>query len=156
MGRKEQIINDETYHDTVLLLQQYRMMNFHANLRKQQYDKRTSFDNVPSSKLEQELSEIQMNEMLLKEIVTALNNLKAYPNDGEVYYYLLYYTYFGKDVLTDEQIANLLNEANITHDISRSTACRKRKKATMVYGMILWGFLSKDSPIFQHFLKLIE
>ena len=51
MGRKEQIINDETYHDTVLLLQQYRMMNFHANLQKQQYDKRTSFDNVPSSKL---------------------------------------------------------------------------------------------------------
>ena len=156
MGNKKEILNDEQYHNTKLLLQQYRMVNFHANLRKQQYEKKTSFDNIPSSKLDQQLEEIKLNEMLLKETITALNNLKAYPTNGDIYYYILYYTYFNDNVLTDEQIANLLNDTNITQDISRSTISRKRKKAIKVFGMILWGFLSKDSPVFQQFLKLID
>lgn len=156
MGSKKLMITEEEYHNTEILLQQYRMMNFHANLRKQQYEKKTSFGNVPSSKLDQEFSEIQMNEALLNEIITALNSLKDYPKSGEIYYHILYYTYFSNDDLTDEQIANLLNETNVTKDISRSTISRKRKKAIEVFGMILWGFLSKDSPVFQYFLELIK
>ena len=97
-----------------------------------------------------------MNEALLNEITTALNSLKDYPQNGEIYYHILFYTYFSNHSLTDEQIASLLNETDVTHDISRSTISRKRKKAIEVFGMILWGFLSKDSPVFQYFLELIK
>ncbi|MFR6072784.1 MAG: hypothetical protein ACLUHF_06980 [Faecalitalea cylindroides] len=156
MGSKKDMIATEEYHNTILLLKQYRMMKFQADLKKKQYEKKTSFDNILSAKLEQEWAEIQLNDMLLNDIITALNFVKDYPSEGELYYYILYYTYFADKTFSDEMIASLLEETNVSEDISRATLNRKRKKATEVYGMILWGFLGKESPVFQQFLKLLE
>lgn len=156
MGSKKELISKEEYHNTVLLLEQYRLMKFHADLRKKQYEKKASFENIPSAILEQELNEIELNDMLLNDVISALNNVKEYPIDGELYYYILYYTYFNSSVLTDDTIASLLNQAKISQDLSRSTIIRKRKKAIEVFGMILWGFLGKESPVFQLFLKYIK
>ena len=94
MGSKKDMIATEEYHNTILLLKQYRMMKFQADLKKKQYEKKASFDNILSAKLEQEWAEIQLNDMLLNDIITALNFVKDYPSEGELYYYILYYTYF--------------------------------------------------------------
>lgn len=156
MGSKKELISKEEYHNTVLLLEQYRMMKFHADLRKKQYEKKASFENIPSAQLEQQLNEIELNDMLLNDIISALNNVKEYPIDGELYYYILYYSYFDSSVLTDDMIANVLNKTKISQDLSRSTIIRKRKKAIEVFGMILWGFLGKESPVFKLFLSYIK
>lgn len=84
------MIATEEYHNTILLLKQYRMMKFQADLKKKQYEKKASFDNILSAKLEQEWAEIQLNDMLLNDIITALNFVKDYPSEGELYYSVFY------------------------------------------------------------------
>ena len=82
MRNKKNIIATEEYHNTILLLKQYRMMKFQADLKKKQYEKKASFDNILSAKLEQEWAEIQLNDMLLNDIITAFNFVKDYPSEG--------------------------------------------------------------------------
>ena len=84
------MIATEEYHNTILLLKQYRMMKFQADLKKKQYEKKASFDNILSAKLEQEWAEIQLNDMLLNDIITALNFVKIIHQKGN--YIIIYST----------------------------------------------------------------
>ena len=64
--------------------------------------------------------------------------------NGEMYYWILYYTYLSPQQLKNaEEIIEKLEP--YIRDISYRTYYRKRKEAIEALSSVLWGYTSKDS-----------
>lgn len=74
----------------------------------------------------------------------AVDLLRTRHKNGEMYYWLLYYTYLSPQRLqnVDEIMEQLRPHMR---DISVPTYYRKRKQAVEALSSILWGFTSQDS-----------
>lgn len=92
---------------------------------------------VDKARIESRLQSIENSKSILVLIDKALILLKNYPKDGERYFeilnksYLLFYNYNENELL-----GNL--------NVSRTTLYREKKKAIMMLGVILWGFVIPD------------
>ena len=103
-------------------------------------------------------NEIEFNDMVLQEAISALHCLKQMPEMGRVWYHLLQMKYF--DVrpykMSDDAIITALQEAGLFSDISKTTFYRYQKSAIRMYGEILWGSLDKNSSVYKKFVKMIH
>lgn len=151
---------DPRFHDTWMLLKNYRDAIWNLELAVQQV--RNSFEieygnnieefldsmylagaDIGGSKLESYAKSIERSNKMLNLLNTAVDTLRTKHKHGEQYYWILYYTYLSPQQLqnTDEIIEKL--EPHII-SISRRTYYRKRPEAVQALSAILWGYTSKE------------
>ncbi len=148
---------DKLFHDTKIFLQSYRRLELSLQRSKAMQMKRLAANDT-SREWELREEELEFNEMVLKEAISALHYLKQMPEMGLVWYHIIQMKYF--DVrpykISDETIMQALRKAGMIQDISRTTFYRYQKSAIRTYGEILWGSLDKNSPVYKHFLKMVR
>lgn len=80
---------------------------------------------------------------MLRIVDSAVDLLRRKHKNGEIYYWILYYTYLSPQELSniDEIIEKL---TDYLKDISRSTYFRKKNEAILHLGRLLWGYTSRE------------
>jgi AraC-like DNA-binding protein len=91
--------------------------------------------NVNEYRFERRMQSIEESKSLIEFVDRALNKLKRYPDNGDLYFHLIRKLYVNNHSFKlDEE--DLLEELHI----SRSTFYREKKKAITLFGVTLWGF----------------
>lgn len=158
---KSNVQGDSRYHDTWKLLKKYRDVVWSLELSVQQI--KSQFQIEYGSSIEDFLDSIYMagtdlggtqienharcikrSHKMLTLVGNAVDLLRTRHKNGEMYYWLLYYTYLSPQRLqnVDEIMEQLRPHMR---DISVPTYYRKRKQAVEALSSILWGFTSQDS-----------
>jgi len=157
----EQIPDNPKYHDTWLLLRKYRDVVWGLELSVQQVKRRFQMEfgssiedflesiyiagvDFTDNGIEEQARSIEKSYQMLKLLENSVNILRNKHKYGEMYYWLLYYSY-----LSPQQYRNVdeIIEMVRPHisDISQRTFFRRRKNAIEALSSILWGYTSKDS-----------
>ena len=158
------------YHNTELLLKKYRdvvwsievatiqaQMNFESEMNcKLEEFLEMSYDagaDLSGTDIEGQMRTLERNKKMLRIIETAVQLLRRRQKDGEMYYWIIYYTYLSeKPCRAIDEIIDLVGEK--TEIISWKTYYQKRKKAIETLSGILWGYTAKDClPVISNFLK---
>lgn len=151
---------DSRYHDTWRLLKKYRDVVWSMELSVQQLKKEfeteygSSVDDyldsvymagadLSGTQIEDHARCIERSRKMLSLVCGAADLLRTKHQNGETYYWILYYTY-----LSPQKIDNINNIIEYLQpyirDFSRATYYRKREKAVELLSSILWGYSSKD------------
>ncbi len=157
---QKSVEQDSRYHDTWRLLKKYRDVVWSMELSVQQVKKEfeiefgSSIDDFLDSvymagadlggtKIEDHARCIERSNRMLTLLNNAVELLRTRHKSGEVFYWLLYYTYLSPQQLqnVDEIIEQLRPHL---WDISIPTYYRKRKKAVEALSSILWGYTSQE------------
>lgn len=160
---EQDVREDPRYHDTRKLLKKYRDVTWSLELSVQSLrsqfhveygtDIEEFLDTVylagadlGGTELEHHARCIERSHKMLTLVQNAVEVLRTRHKNGEMYYWLLYYTYLSPQQFrnTEEIIEQL--RPNI-RDISRATYFRKLEQAVEALGSILWGYTSKDSIV---------
>ncbi len=158
------------YHNTELLLKKYRdvvwsvelsalqtQMNFEAetdcameSFLEMSYE--AGFD-FGGTQIQGQIRTMARNKKMLQIIDASVNLLRKKQNDGEEYYWILYFTYLSeKSCKNLDDIVRHVSEK--TDFMSWKTYYKKRKKAIQFLSTILWGFTSKEClPIIEEFVE---
>lgn len=159
--RKEKdVTEDPRYHDTRKLLRKYRDVTWSLELSVQRLrsqfhveygtDIEEFLDTVylagadlGGTELEHHARCIERSHKMLKLVDSAVELLRTRHKNGEVYYWVLYYTFLSPQQLSD---VNEILEQLRPHirDISRTTYYRRREKAVETLSSVLWGYTSKE------------
>ena len=159
--RKEKnVTEDPRYHDTRRLLRKYRDVTWSLELSAQRLrsqfhveygtDIEEFLDSVymagaslGGTELEHHSQCIERSHKMLMLVQNAVELLRTRHKNGEIYYWLLYYTYLSpQEFQNTEEIIEQLQPH--IRDISRATYFRKLEKAIEALSSILWGYTSKD------------
>ncbi|MCM1234631.1 MAG: hypothetical protein NC489_31400, partial [Ruminococcus flavefaciens] len=99
---------------------------------------------ISGSDIEHHAKCIEHSHRMLKLLDNAIDLMRTRHKNGEIYYWLLYYTYLSPRQLrnVDEIIERL---RPYIRDISFRTYYRRRKEAVAALSSILWGYTAKDS-----------
>ena len=159
--QKEQLPDDPKFHDTWLLLRKYRDVVWGLELSVQQVRRRFQMEigssiedflesiylagvDFTDNGIEEHARSIEKSYQMLKLLENSVNILRNKHKYGEMYYWLLYYSY-----LSPQQYRNVdeIIEMIRPHiaDISQRTFFRRRKNAIEALSSILWGYTSRDS-----------
>jgi len=158
------------YHNTEMLLKKYRdviwsievstmqaQMNFEMQMdcKLEEFLEMTYAAGVDLSgtNIEEQIRTLERNKKMIKIIESAVEVLRKRQEDGELLYFILYYSYLSdKRIKNIQDIIDKINEKTGEY-ISFRTFFRKRKEAIDVLGTILWGFTSKEClPILNGFV----
>lgn len=159
--RKEtNVTEDPRYHDTRRLLRKYRDVTWSLELSVQRLkgqfhveygtDIEGFLDSIylagadlGGTELEHHAQCIERSHRMLTLVQNAAELLRTRHKNGEIYYWLLYYTYLSPQELqnTEEIIEQLQPHVR---DISRATYFRRLEKAIEALSSVLWGYTSKD------------
>ncbi|WP_050607429.1 hypothetical protein [Clostridium niameyense] len=90
-------------------------------------------EDINKSRLEERLKNIIYSNSIVKVIDRAMEILKSYPSNGEIYYELLKHSFM---VVNKPGESNLLEQFSM----SRSTYFRMKREAINLLGIILWGY----------------
>ncbi len=149
------------YHDTLTLLKKYRDVVWSLELSVQKV--RRKFQMETGSSIEEFLDSIYVagvdfNENgiaehtksiersyeMLKLIDYSVNLLRSKHKNGEIYYWVLYYSFLSPQKYRNaEEIMEQLQPYIL--DISYPTFYRRRKEAVNILSSILWGYSSRES-----------
>lgn len=163
MGKKmdANITANPLYHDTLKLLKKYRDVVWALELSVQQVRKRFSIEygssiddflesvylagaDLTGSNLEHHAKCIEKSNQMLKLLDSSIELLRTKHKYGEMYYWLLYYSFLCPQQLRNvEEILDQLRPHFL--DISYRTYYRKRNEAIDALSSILWGYTSRDS-----------
>lgn len=148
------------YHNTEILLKRYREVVWSIEVSAAQakmnleleldcgLDELLKFSqtagiDLSGTNIQEQLRTVERNRKMIKIIDQSAEMLKTRYGDGELYYWILYYTYLSpKQYKKIEDIIKLVAEK--TEEISWKTYFDRRKKAIKVLSNILWGFTTKD------------
>lgn len=157
---------DPRYHDTWKLLKKYRDVQWSLDLSVQKVKNEFHIEydcdieefldsiymagaDLGGTEIESHARCIERSYKMIALLKNAVELLRTRHQRGEVYYWVLYYTY-----LSPQRLANLeeVVESLRPHlrDISRSTYFRLRKDAVEALSSVLWGFSAQDT------LKILE
>ena len=163
MGKKmdTNVTANPLYHDTLKLLKKYRDVVWALELSIQQVRKRFSIEygssiddflesiylagaDLTGSNLEHHAKCIEKSNQMLKLLDSSIELLRTKHKYGEMYYWLLYYSFLCPQQLRNvEEILDQLRPHFL--DISYRTYYRKRNEAIDALSSILWGYTSRDS-----------
>lgn len=163
MGKKNDInaTVNPLYHDTLQLLRKYRDVVWGLELSVQQVRKRFSIEygssiedflesvylagaDLSGSNIEHHAKCIEKSNQMLKLLDSSIELLRTKHKYGEIYYWLLYYSFLCPQQLRNvEEILDQLRPH--IRDISYRTYYRKRNEAIDALSSILWGYTSRDS-----------
>ncbi|MBE7059665.1 MAG: hypothetical protein E7389_02450 [Ruminococcaceae bacterium] len=163
---KKQNLNERTereellYHNTEILLKRYRdvVWSIEVSAIQAQLNFELEMDckleeflemsyaagaDLSETKIQEQMRTLERNKKMLKIIETAVNVLRKKQLEGEVYYWIIYYTYLSeKPIKSVEDI--IAKVADKTDYMSWKTYFTKRRKAIETLSTILWGFTSKE------------
>lgn len=98
---------------------------------------------LAGTKINEQIRTLERNKNMLKIIESAVDILRRRHADGEMYYWILYYTYLSeKPCKTVENIIDKVSEK--TEFMSWKTYFKRKQKAIESLSSILWGFTSKE------------
>lgn len=155
------ITENPLYHDTWKLLKKYRDVVWSLELSIQQVRNRFELEygssiedfldsvylagaDLSGSDTEHHAKCIERSYRMLKLLDSSVDLLRNKHKNGEVYYWLIYYTFLSSQQLRNvEEIIEKLRPH--IRDISFRTYYRKRQEAIEALSSILWGYTSKDS-----------
>lgn len=87
---------------------------------------------------------IERSYKMLTLLENSVNLLRTHHQSGEVYYWILYYSFLSPQKLKNvEEIIEALHPH--IRDISFSTYYRLRKEAVTALSSVLWGFSAQDT-----------
>lgn len=159
--QNEQLPDNPKFHDTWLLLRKYRDVVWGLELSVQQVKRRFQMEigssiedfldsiylagvDFADNGIEEQARSIEKSYQMLKLLENSVNIMRSRHKYGEIYYWLLYYSYLSPQQYRNvDEIIELLRP-HIT-DISQRTFFRRRKEAIYALSSILWGYTSKDS-----------
>ena len=157
----EQMPEDQRFHDTYLLLKKYRDVVWGLELSVQQVKRRfqmevgSSFEDFLESiylagvdfsdnGIEEQARSIEKSYQMLKLLEVSVNIMRNKHKHGEMYYWLLYYSYLSpQQYRSVDEIIEMIRPH--VSDISERTFFRRRKNAVEALSSILWGYTSRDS-----------
>ena len=157
----EQMPEDQRFHDTYLLLKKYRDVVWGLELSAQQVKRRFQMEVGSSIKdfldsiylagvdfsdngIEEQARSIEKSYQMLKLLETSVNIMRNKHKHGEMYYWLLYYSYLSpQQYRSVDEIIEMIRPH--VSDISERTFFRRRKNAVEALSSILWGYTSRDS-----------
>ena len=163
------LAEDPRYHDTWKLLKRYRDVVWSLELSvlqvKNQF--RIEYDSsiedfletiymagadLHGTDIESHARCIERSHKMHSLLENAINLLRTRHKNGEMYYWLLYYTYLSPQKLKNvEEIIDALRPH--IRDISFSTYYRLRKEAVEALSAVLWGFTAKETlEVLEKFL----
>lgn len=148
------------YHNTELLLKQYRdvVWSLEVSVNRinrnfyQEYGKdidgfldltyEAGLD-LKGTEIEAQTETLAKSRNMLRMIDCSVDLLRTKHKNGELYYWILYYTYLSpQEMLNADEIVDKLGD--YMKDISRSTYFRKKNEAVMQLGRVLWGYTSRE------------
>ena len=165
MARKKmtdrKMTDDPRYHDTWRLLKRYRDVVWSLELSVLQVKNKFRIEyecsiedfletiyvagaDLHGTEIESHARCIERSHKMLTLLENAVNLLRTRHKRGEVYYWVLYYTYLSPQKLKNvEEIIEVLRPH--VRDISFSTYYRLRKEAVESLSAVLWGFTAKET-----------
>lgn len=163
MSREEYL-----YHNTEMLLKRYRdvVWSIEVSAIQAQISFELEMDckldeflemsyaagaDLSGTNIQEQMRTLERNKKMLKIIETAVDILHRRQVDGEMYYWILYYTYLSERPCknTEDIIAHI---ATKTEYMSWKTYFKRRTKAIEVLSDILWGYTTKEClPILDKF-----
>ncbi len=157
---KSSMQEDPRYHDTWKLLKKYRDVVWSLELSVQQIKSQFQIEygsniddfldsiymagaDLGGTQIENHARCIERSHKMLTLVGNSVDLLRNRHKNGEMFYWLLYYTYLSPQRLqnVDEIMEQLQPHMR---DISVPTYYRKRKQAVEALSSILWGFTSQD------------
>ncbi|MCR4718978.1 MAG: hypothetical protein K5768_05045 [Firmicutes bacterium] len=158
------------YHNTELLLKRYRdvVWSVEVSAIQTQISFELKMDckieeflemsyeagaDLSGTDIQEQMRVMERNRKMLKLIEAAVDLLRKKKADGELYYWILYYTYLSEK--PPRRVEDIIDSINAkTEPISWKTYYNKRSKAIEVLSTILWGFTSKEClPILKDFTE---
>lgn len=157
----EQTPEDQRFHDTYLLLKKYRDVVWGLELSVQQVKWRFQMEvgssiedflesiylagvDFSDNGIEEQARSIEKSYQMLKLLETSVNIMRNKHKHGEMYYWLLYYSYLSpQQYRSVDEIIEMIRPH--VSDISERTFFRRRKNAVEALSSILWGYTSRDS-----------
>lgn len=158
---EQNVRDDPRYHDTRRLLRKYRDVTWSLELSVQRLRSQFHMEygtdieefldtvyqagaNLGGTELEHHAQCIERSHKMLTLLDNAVELLRTRHKNGEVYYWLLYYTYLSPQQYQNaEEIVEQLRPH--MNDISIPTYYRWKKKAIETLGTILWGYTAKET-----------
>ena len=155
------ITENPLYHDTWKLLKKYRDVVWSLELSIQQVRNRFELEygssiedfldsvylagaDLSESDTEHHAKCIERSYRMLKLLDSSVDLLRNKHKNGEVYYWLIYYTFLSPQQLRN--VEEIIEKLRLhIRDISFRTYYRKRQEAIEALSSILWGYTSKDS-----------
>ena len=172
MNKKgQQPVNPEDhplYHNTWKLLKNYRDVVWSLELAVHQVriDFETEFGegienflesvylagaDLSGTQIENHARSIERSRKMLRIVDSAVTLLRTKHKNGEIFYWLLYYTFLSPQEL--ESVQDILeNLQPYIHNISYRTYYRKRQEAIEALSSVLWGYTCKECmDVIKHF-----
>lgn len=161
---KRQQIRKKSYHNTLLLLQNYRTITWLLECFPEDIAEElevpfegvdTLFEKMELSmawenkKLEWRLKTLEETRLMIDRLNEALTVLKKKPDNGERLYSIIYYTY-----IYPEQVSH--KELLLRFDLSTRHYYRLRKEAISIISVRLWSTPSVNVNIWMEMLTLLE
>lgn len=161
---KQQKKQKNAYHNTELLLKQYRNITwmlecFPDTIAEELEQPFESVDKMiekldvdmamGNRKLENRMEGIRKTRMVIDRINEALTVLKKKPDDGERLYELIYLTYIAPEVLNHNDLLYRLN-------VSSRHYYRLREQAISILSIRLWSAPNKEIDFWLDILSAIE
>lgn len=158
---KSNVQGDSRYHDTWKLLKKYRDVVWSLELSVQQIKSQFQIEygssiedfldsiymagaDLGGTQIENHARCIERSHKMLTLVGNAVDLLRTRHKNGEMYYWLLYYTYLSPQQFrnTEEIIEQLRPHMQ---DISFRTYYRRRKEAVSALSSVLWGYTTQDN-----------
>lgn len=157
----EQLPENPKFHDTWLLLRKYRDVVWGLELSVQQVKRRFQMEfgssiedflesiyiagvDFSDNGIQEQARSIEKSYQMLKLLENSVNIMRNKHKNGEMYYWLLYYSYLSpQQYQSVDEIIEMLRPH--ISDISQRTFFRRRRNAIEVLSSILWGYTSQDS-----------
>ena len=160
-GACDNVRKDARYHDTWRLLKKYRDVTWSLELSIRQVKNQFRIDydcsiedflesiymagaDLGGTDIENHARCIERSYKMLTLLENSVNLLRTHHQSGEVYYWILYYSFLSPQKLKNvEEIIEALHPH--IRDISFSTYYRLRKAAVEALSSVLWGFSAQDT-----------
>lgn len=158
---KSNVQGDSRYHDTWKLLKKYRDVVWSLELSVQQIKSQFQIEygssiedfldsvymadaDLGGTQIENHARCIERSHKMLLLVGNAVELLRTRHKNGEIFYWLLYYTYLSPQQFRNtEEIMEQLRPH--MRDISFRTYYRRRKEAVAALSSVLWGYTTQDS-----------
>lgn len=160
-NNKNDVRKDSRYHDTWKLLKKYRDVVWSMELSVQQIKSQFQIEygsniddfldsiymagaDLSGTQIENHARCIERSHKMLTLVGNAVELLRTRHKNGEIFYWLLYYTYLSPQQFRNtEEIMEQLRRH--MQDISYRTYYRRRKEAVSALSSVLWGYTAQDN-----------
>ena len=169
MARKK-MVQDERYHDTLLLLKKYRdvVWSLSMSVEHIKSDFRECFGgsiedfldsvyvagaDLSGTDIEERAKCIERSHKMLNLVDDAVATMRHKHKNGELYYQVLYFNYFSaQEYHSQDAVLEALEQAG--YPMCRKTMIEYRNHAVNLVSSFLWGYTARDTKdILDRFVK---